>query len=277
MESNITLPDLSPPLSIGFFDFDGTYACPRVDDYSKNQISQFEKTLFELSEIHQVLIGLITGSTINALERKIKERGLSYPHFASTSLGSELYFYNGRELVSDESWLKECGAFEFSKEKIENIIRRCCEEDSRFKNQGPEYNSKYKCSYYYFGHEERVREDQNILNNLKDLTLENNIQVHISKCNPDVGDPEGAYDIDFVPIGASKSNVLKFICHKYSISPKDCFAVGDSLNDLDMLQEVGHPFLVENAVNEEVLNSFDRVKGKYFFGVQEAMKRFIER
>lgn len=47
--------------------------------------------------------------------------------------------------------------------------------------------------------------------------------------------------------GNSKATGISVISESLNISPKDCFAVGDSANDLAMLQFVGHPIVMGNA------------------------------
>jgi Cof subfamily protein (haloacid dehalogenase superfamily) len=59
----------------------------------------------------------------------------------------------------------------------------------------------------------------------------------------------GALDID--PIQATKGNGLKFLADYLNMQLEYTAAIGDNINDLDMLQSVGFPVAVANA--EEIL------------------------
>jgi hypothetical protein len=53
--------------------------------------------------------------------------------------------------------------------------------------------------------------------------------------------------VEFVPKGVSKATGIGWLCEHLSVSKEDTYAVGDSVNDLDMLQYVGHGIAMGNA------------------------------
>ena len=56
--------------------------------------------------------------------------------------------------------------------------------------------------------------------------------------------------LDIIPKNASKNTALKFLSNYLSISKKDILAVGDNLNDLDMIKDAGVGVAVGNGYNE---------------------------
>lgn len=56
--------------------------------------------------------------------------------------------------------------------------------------------------------------------------------------------------IEIMNKGISKGKSIEFICNKWDINIKEAVAFGDHYNDLEMLETVGTPFLMENAPTE---------------------------
>ena len=53
--------------------------------------------------------------------------------------------------------------------------------------------------------------------------------------------------IEAVPVGTSKATGIQWLCEHLGIDKDDTFAVGDSINDLEMLQYAGHSIAMGNA------------------------------
>lgn len=53
--------------------------------------------------------------------------------------------------------------------------------------------------------------------------------------------------VEFVPVGTSKATGIKWVCEYLGISHEDTYAIGDSVNDIDMLTYVGHGIAMGNA------------------------------
>lgn len=49
------------------------------------------------------------------------------------------------------------------------------------------------------------------------------------------------------PAGCSKASGIQFLCELSHISPQDCYAFGDSQNDVAMLRCLGHPVVMQHA------------------------------
>ena len=53
--------------------------------------------------------------------------------------------------------------------------------------------------------------------------------------------------VEFVPKGTSKATGIKWLCGYLNIALEDTFAMGDSVNDIEMLQSVGCGIAMGNA------------------------------
>lgn len=53
--------------------------------------------------------------------------------------------------------------------------------------------------------------------------------------------------VEFVPKGTSKATGIGWLCRYMQINREDTYAVGDSVNDLDMLEYAGHSIAMGNA------------------------------
>lgn len=56
--------------------------------------------------------------------------------------------------------------------------------------------------------------------------------------------------VEFVPKGTSKATGIQWLCEHLGVSIEDTYAVGDSVNDLDMLRAVGHGIAMGNGSEE---------------------------
>lgn len=62
--------------------------------------------------------------------------------------------------------------------------------------------------------------------------------------------PHGDYVIEAVPQGYSKATGIRFLKDSMGVSLQDCYAFGDSINDMEMLQYVPHSIGMGNAVDK---------------------------
>lgn len=60
--------------------------------------------------------------------------------------------------------------------------------------------------------------------------------------------PHGENVVEAVPKGYSKATGIEFLMKHLNVEKKDCYAFGDSINDMEMLQYVSHSIGMGNAV-----------------------------
>ena len=131
----------------------------------------------------------------------------------------------------------------FEKGSIKTVVQILQNRGVNLIKQIDDYQGKFLESYYLLM-SKRTNED---LLMISELASEYNIKVITTKCNPAAGDPENCFDIQFMPKCCGKKEVLQFLVEKLGISKVDTWAFGDSFNDLEILQNVGNPYIVANA------------------------------
>ena len=60
----------------------------------------------------------------------------------------------------------------------------------------------------------------------------------------------GKLYLDFTANGVNKGTAIKKIQEKLGISPDECMAFGDNYNDIEMLDNVGHSYAMDRAVED---------------------------
>lgn len=162
-------------------------------------------------------------------------------------------------------------------------------------------NYKLKENNYY-----KNSLDFKIVNNIKNYILENNIEVCkliISGTDPleslkseilnnlnvsvtkiskrgkyidTIINKEYEY-LDIAPINISKNNALKILGNYLNINQNEMLAIGDNLNDLDMVQNSGVGVAVANAYDElKQVAKYTTVNPVEKGGFAEAVYKFVE-
>ncbi len=106
--------------------------------------------------------------------------------------------------------------------------------------------SRYKHNYFY--QEKDEKNDKNNLLAIELICKQYGGSVNINRCNPLAGDPEDSYDVDFIPIGTGKDEIVSML-EKFKLDPENAIAFGDSGNDIKMLQAMENGYLLKNATH----------------------------
>lgn len=78
--------------------------------------------------------------------------------------------------------------------------------------------------------------------------------------------------VEIFPHDVSKGHAVSWLCKKLGISEKECVGIGNDYNDLDLLETVGFPFVVENAP-VELKQLFPVCKSNNDHGFSDAVKK----
>lgn len=82
------------------------------------------------------------------------------------------------------------------------------------------------------------------------------------------------YVVELVPKGHNKGMGIEKVCQLLDLDIKDCYAIGDSVNDLDMLNMAGHSIAMGNGT-DEAKNAADFVTTALDDdGIYNALKHF---
>jgi Cof subfamily protein (haloacid dehalogenase superfamily) len=85
----------------------------------------------------------------------------------------------------------------------------------------------------------------------------------------------GWWQLDISATGCSKGLALRRLCDLYGIPLSRTLAIGDGINDLDLLESVGLGVAMGNAVPEILQAAQCRVSDNARDGVAEAIERFV--
>ena len=81
--------------------------------------------------------------------------------------------------------------------------------------------------------------------------------------------------VDVIQAGCSKGTALAEICDRRRIPPGEVMAVGDNLNDLQMLEFAGHPVVMGNALEELKTRGWPITATNDSGGVAEAIHEIL--
>lgn len=259
------------------FDFDETYFPHDCLPEQLERVYEMEQYMKTLTSRHQVKTAWITGSSMKQIQTKMKMAGMTYlPHFIASNLGTDLW-----ELRSDGTWdvippwQQKIDSSGYSRRVVEDLIAELksmynivLQEQTQFGQSG------YKMNYYYYAESSvKTQYDLPIIQHLASCL---GIGININQCNPKAGDPEGAYDVDFIPLGTGKKAAVQFLIDYNQVPPSNTFAFGDSGNDLEMLQTVAHGYLLQNATSEAKAYHKSIAPYPYAEGILHVCRQFFK-
>lgn len=249
--------------TIVFCDFDATFW----------NIGDVEQTVENIDQLVSVLnrqpgditFGWVTGSSTDRALGLVQSAGCSFtPDFVSGDLGTDLRVRNGNRLVPDHVWKNRLDADGYSHERVQSIVGEF--EQSLGVPLVPQQERfpAFKCNYYL------SQDDVQSVDRLRQMTTGTGIRLNVNKCNPDAGDPEGFFDVDFIPASAGKAETVAHLLEDTREDTRS-YGFGDSGNDLAMLARVDCPWLVANATAEAKQAGFPVTDKSYLGGVVEVL------
>lgn len=269
------LPNVEDPKYIVFCDFDETYYPHSMSHEKQKDLYELENYLEAKSNNEELVFGWVTGSSIESILHKMEQgRFRFFPHFIASDLGTEItYFSENNFLENDPDWHSQIIIEEFNKRKVDEIYNVLHNGNIPLIPQTQMGSSRYKRNYYYQIQHESV--DKKNLATIQRVAKEYGIGVNINRCNPLAGDPEDSYDIDFIPLGTGKNEIVRFMLDKFGLSREHAFAFGDSGNDLLMLKSVKHGYLIGNATQEAKEAHTKIATGTYSKGILRTLQSII--
>lgn len=256
---------------IVFCDFDETYLPYSDENKSKSGIRELEDFIQENRQKLSLIIGWVTGSSLDAALRKSSGYISRVPHFIASSLATELYWVEGNEIYESDVWEERINDSGFSKENIKKVVDSLRNQGVELSDESPDYQGRFMECYYY-----RITEkEQEDLSLIRDTAATFNVKAVVTKCNPATGDPADCYDVQFIPVCCGKEQILLFISRQFAVRKENTWAFGDSFNDLELLKEAGNGFLVNNA-DPETKKVFPSVLDKdYCYGIKDQLSGLI--
>ncbi|QDI90831.1 HAD-IIB family hydrolase [Salicibibacter halophilus] len=240
--------DVNQTQFIVYADLDETFYSHQITNEEETSIKAFENYMECLVKRHQVLFGVITGSNLDSVIQKLENGSHQImPHFIACDLGTMLYWVNKNgEFLPDQAWVDRLMKTNFTQSTVNAIIQNLESlYNIEMTAQTQLGSSSFKKNYYYYMIDDHT--DTKNIEMIRDLAHNQELGCNINICNPLAGDPEGAYDVDFIPQNTGKAAIIEFINQKFQVDRENTFAFGDSGNDLEMLSKVEHGYLLDNA------------------------------
>ncbi|ALA25939.1 hypothetical protein AVI51_07575 [Piscirickettsia salmonis] len=266
-----SLPAITQPQSIVFSDFDSTYFNHLATAQDLTRIKEFEHFLFNLCQKENILFGLISGSPKQyIIDHLINKHYTILPHFIASSYGSEIHYYNHSELQLDTEWDQQFLSHQQIENNLSQFISQLKTEGLALTHQGTWQQTHYKRSFFL---PQKNHSEQQLLKMLNKYCQHYNLAFNLSHSNPDNGDPDLNYDIDFFPTGCGKDKVVHYLCNKFSVNLTHTLAFGDSGNDITMLKTVGQGYLVANATAEAKRKHAHHLNEKFTQGIYQGLSK----
>jgi hypothetical protein len=75
----------------------------------------------------------------------------------------------------------------------------------------------------------------------------------------------------------SKGRALKFVLERLDVDASRCVAFGDNMNDIDLLETAGHPFMMNNANPDLItrLPHVPRIGNNFEAGVAHHLRKLF--
>jgi sucrose-phosphate synthase len=212
--------------------------------------------LKSLLEHPDIRFGVATGRSVDLVKAVLENYDFPQPDIIISSVGSEIYY--GRDFLVDNGYQQHI-AYQWKPERIREVLS----EFDFLTLQEPENQRRFKVSYYMQRDEKHL---QRIIQTLSKAKLRFNLIFS-----------HGQF-LDILPHRASKGKAIRYLSHKWSISPDNIAVAGDSGNDEEMLRGSFKGIIVGNHAAElSKLKGKHRIyfaKGHYARGVIEGLKHY---
>lgn len=234
-------------------DIDGTLIAPELHNPG---LKELKEHLINRNE--KMSFALASGRNLALVKKVIEEEQFPLPDFIICSVGTEIYYTNGKDYILDKGW----ATFLAGRWKREDIVNRL-KGIPWIRLQEEEAQNPYKISYYY--DKEKYNHEQLIA-----VLGTGWYKVNII--------PSHDKFLDFIPKRASKGNAIKFLCRKWAIPLSSVIAAGDSGNDIDMFRGSVKGIIVGNRSAElagyETTKNIYVAKSSASSGILEGLKHY---
>lgn len=223
----------------------------------------------EISDMNRQAIAKAVDKGVGVMLSTGRWLDFCYPYAASLNLDSYLVTVNGGEIWSASKELIERHVHASTlMEKMWHIgydkgARMWCVATDRIYNAGDRPDDFHKHEWLKIGF---TSEDIDKLNEIrKELSSYDSLEITNSLPT----------NIEVNPVGVNKANGLQRVCKELGITMAEVMAVGDSLNDIKMIEQAGLGVAMGNAqdaIKEAADHMTDTNNND---GVAKAIERFI--
>lgn len=265
-------------------DLDRTLIPNGNEDYDNSLADFYER----ISGSENSVLAYATGRTLDLFYEAEKEYDIKKPDFLLASVGTEVYYNDGNDLVIDPDWAGYVKRRHpnWNRQDIINDLEKMLKDKLlSFYLQENSLQNDNKISYYL----EDLDLKKEILAVIKSYIFDNDIRAEVVYSF----DPhKGVGLIDILPKNATKLGAIEFLLEKLGKSIDDVVYCGDSGNDLLPITAGIKTVLVKNApadVREEAMRIAETegfpdrlyiakgtksLNGNYSSGVIEGLEHF---
>lgn len=191
---------------------------------------RFRRVWESLPDDQRPLLCYTTGRLLNDTVKVIASTDLPEPDFAICGVGTMIYDFKTKTMLKEFSEVMEEG---WDKTTIESIVQAA----TNAVRQPPQFQHRYKSSWYLEGAEDEA------IQQLEDLLNAEGVTVNLVYSS--------ARDLDVLPKMANKGNSLRWLIDELGIKAEEVVVAGDTGNDSAMFLIPGvRGIIVENAQPE---------------------------
>lgn len=205
---------------------------------------------------HGIGFGLATGRSLELVREVLEHHDLPPPSIVICAVGSEIYY--GPDFLPDRGYEQHI-AYRWKPREI----RRALSGLRFLEEQEEEHQRPFKISYYMEPGEGRLAR-------VREALAKRKLRYNLIYSHDEF--------LDLLPHRASKGKAIRYLAHKWGISPDRIAVAGDSGNDEEMLRGAFRGIVVGNHAPElEALRGEANVlfaEGRYARGVIEGLERY---
>ena len=258
-------------------DFDETYFKHNTQPDDFSALREMETVLSDASLYQNAVVAILTGSTLESIMTKMQSIDMQFkPKHIFSDLSTKMYTWQNNGYIASDEYQQNVLSERFLLTDILTILHKVSTKyqvdfipQKAFGENDTHYN-------FYFHSLKDVNKDRIILRDLVEYAQSKGYTVKYNRCNPLAGDPENAYDIDFIPKNSGKLYATQFLMDSYNISKKDVIGFGDSGNDEEFLSYLKHAFVMSNSSDTHMKQKFSKTKFPYYKGISTHVHEFLE-
>lgn len=255
---------------------------------SKGEISEENKKTIRAAQENGVVVAICTGRFSENASMVIDDAGLFCPVVALNGAAFSLEPFSNPivknmmeaktvKAVFDILEKHKADYFMFLPKKV--ITRRIGDAHHSELSQGQRLREK--CGVIYLqGYEAAKENAENQIYKFFVYNKHNSCDLEALK--EELTDVEGIYttcsgknSVEIMPLGVDKGLGIEMLCRHFSVSMRDCMAIGDYDNDLSMIERAGLGVAMENSIDELKKKSKFVTLNNDLDGVAHAIRTFV--
>jgi kanosamine-6-phosphate phosphatase len=267
------LPQVDSPRWVVFADFDETYLAHDGAPEQRRDRRALEQVLMEEARPRGILFGWVADGPIDTVAATVAAHGLRVvPHFIASARGAELELFSregGRRPWPE--WEARIAASGFSRARVSAALDDLSRQGIALVRR-EQAGRRIDCHRWVPPRGARPADFAETIRRAAEL---HGVHAHVLPANELDGGPADGWDVDFVPRGAGKRQVVEFVLERTRVPRSRALGFGDDVGDLEMLLAVEHGYLVDNAT-DEARRRFSRTAGaSHARGILEVIEHRI--